>query len=96
MQGDYVVLTDNRLVVLTQDPEGNPIVLFDGFAQVPQVDLAAQQQSVTFVAQGVAIRLWDSPITGRLHQRLRGIFDDHHFGTRCREGAIHPISWRAA
>src|SRR6478735_9878613 len=22
------------------------------------------------------------------------IFDDHHFGTRCREGAIHPISWR--
>ena len=41
-QGDYVVLTDDRLVVLTQDPDGNPIVLFDGFAQVPQTDVAGQ------------------------------------------------------
>ena len=67
-QGSYVVLTDDRLVVLTEDPQGNPLVLFDGFAQVPQVDVAAQQQSVTFVAQGVAVRLWDSPITGRVQR----------------------------
>ena len=67
-QGNYVVLTDDRLVVMTQDPSGNPIVLFDGFAQVPQVDLSAQNQGVTFVALGVAIRLWDSPIRGRVQR----------------------------
>jgi hypothetical protein len=70
-QGDYVVLTDDRLVVMTQIPSSSPdqdpqiIFLFDGFAQVPQVDLGVDQQAVTFVAQGVAVRLWDSPITGR-------------------------------
>jgi hypothetical protein len=70
-KGSYVVLNDDRLVVLTQGaPTGTgdppvPIVLFDGFAQIPQTDVSAQSQSVTFIAQGVAIRLWDSPITGR-------------------------------
>jgi hypothetical protein len=73
-QGNYVVLTDDRLVVLTQLPpataDANPqtIVLFDGFAQVPQADVSAGSQAVTFVAQGVAIRLWDSPITGRVQR----------------------------
>ena len=44
-QGNYVVLTDDRLVVLTQippaTPDGGPqtVVLFDGFAEVPQADL---------------------------------------------------------
>ncbi len=67
-QGDYVVLADDRLVVLTQDPNGNPIVLFDGFAQIPQVDLSARQQGVTFVAVGTAVRLWDSPIHTRVQR----------------------------
>jgi hypothetical protein len=73
-QGSYVVQNDDRLVVLTQGPPtgtgspGVPIVLFDGFAQVPQTDVSAQTQAVTFVAQGVAIRLWDSPITGRVQR----------------------------
>ena len=61
-QGNYMVLTDDRLVVLTQDPQGEShVVLFDGFAQIPQADLSAQTQTVTFVAQGVAVRLWDTP-----------------------------------
>jgi hypothetical protein len=67
-QGDYVVMTDDCLVVLTQDPDGNPLVLFDGFAQIPQCDVAASQQAVSFVAQGVAVRLWDVPITGRIQR----------------------------
>ena len=73
-QGDYVVITDDRLVVLTEAPASSPdqdpqiIVLFDGFAQVPQVEVGASQQSVTFVALSVAIRLWDSPITGRVQR----------------------------
>ena len=43
-------------------------MLFDGFAQVPQADVSAGSQAVTFVAQGVAIRLWDTPITGRVQR----------------------------
>jgi hypothetical protein len=64
-QGNYTVQVDDRLVVITSDPFGNPVVLFDGFAQIPQVDLAGAAQGVTFVAVGVAARLWDMPITGR-------------------------------
>jgi hypothetical protein len=67
-QGSYVVQVDDRLVVLAADPSGNPVVLFDGFAQIPQVDISAQSQSVTFVALGVAVRLWDTPISGRVER----------------------------
>ena len=48
-QGNYVVINDDRLVVMTQippsTPDGDPqtVVLFDGFAQIPQVDVSAQQ-----------------------------------------------------
>src|SRR5271165_3432054 len=67
-QGNYIVQVDDRLVVLTSDPYGSPIVLFDGFAQIPQVDLSASSQGVTFVAVGVAARLWDAPITTRVQR----------------------------
>ncbi len=69
VQGDYVVQNDDRIVVFTQVPGSTPdddpqnVILFDGFAQIPQVDLSAQNQAVTFVAIGTAIRLWDTPIT---------------------------------
>jgi hypothetical protein len=65
---DYTVMTDDRLVVLTSDPSGSRVVLFDGFAQIPQVDLSKATQSVTFVAVGVATRLWDTPIIGRIQR----------------------------
>jgi hypothetical protein len=73
-QGDYVVQADDRLVVLTQAPaasaDGSPqlVVLFDGFAEVPQCDASGQGQSVTFSATGVAVRLWDKPIVGRIQR----------------------------
>ena len=35
-----VVANDDRLVVMTYDPDGTPEVLFDGFAQVPELGLA--------------------------------------------------------
>ena len=96
-QGDYVVMTDDRLVVLTQIPsgtaDGNPqtVVLFDGFAQVPQADVSAGSQAVTFVAQGVAIRLWDSPITGRKQRdasRRRRRTGRRTSSSSCRAGSI--------
>jgi hypothetical protein len=66
--GSYVVQVDDRLVVHTYDPSGNPIALFDGFAQIPQVDVAPQSQAITFVAVSVSVRLWDTPITKRVQR----------------------------
>jgi hypothetical protein len=61
-----VVANDERLVILTVDPDGNPCVLFDGFAQVPELALGPMLESVTFVVQGVAVREWDEPVGGAL------------------------------
>jgi hypothetical protein len=67
-QGPYVVNPDDRLVVMAQNPDGSPLILFDGFAQVPQVDLGPRTQRVSFAAVGVAAREWDNPISGRVQR----------------------------
>lgn len=64
--GPGVVANDDRLLVLTWNPDGSPQVLFDGFAQVPELGLDPDRESVTFVAFGVAVREWDTPIGGAL------------------------------
>lgn len=63
--GFGVVQPDDRIVVLTFSPYGDPRVLFDGHVQVPQVDLAPSSQSVTFTAVHVAARCFDLPVGGR-------------------------------
>jgi hypothetical protein len=63
--GPYVVRDDDRLVVATPNPDGTPDILFDGFAQVPQVDVSGEGQAVTFTAVNVATRAFDVPISGR-------------------------------
>ena len=74
-QGPYVVQNDDRLVVLAQTAEGNEFVLFDGFAQIPESQVSPPSQPVSFTAIGVAIRLFDTPITGRV-QRNADAADD--------------------
>jgi len=64
-QGPYVVKADDRLVVLTYSPDGDPIYLFDGHAQVPQVDVSPSSSSVGFTAVSVAARCFDFPVGGR-------------------------------
>ncbi len=61
--GRYVVQNDTRLVVIVGDQDGLTVV-FDGFAQIPEVSVGPESQSVTFQAIGVAVRLWDTPIGG--------------------------------
>jgi hypothetical protein len=61
-----VVKNDERLVVLKSNPDGSSDPLFDGFAQVPELSLSPSQDLVTFVAYGVAVREWDTPIAGAL------------------------------
>ena len=60
----YLVGCDDHLVVLALLPDNTTRVLFHGFARIPQTDLTAASQAVTFVAVGVAIRCWDTPIGG--------------------------------
>ncbi len=61
-----VVQNDERLVALTFLADGSQEILFDGFAQVPELNLAPDREVVTFLAFGVAIRAWDAPIAGAL------------------------------
>ena len=61
-----VVANDDRLIVAVANPDGSRQILFDGFAQVPEMGLAPDREQVTFVAFGVAIREWDTPIAGAL------------------------------
>lgn len=62
--GRYIVAQDDRLCVIRDDADGGYTILFDGFAQVPQVDASDKGESATFEAIGVAIREWDTPIGG--------------------------------
>ena len=61
-----VVQNDDRLVVFGFNPDGSSTPLFDGFAQVPELTLSPSQELVTFVAYGVAVREWDTPVGGAL------------------------------
>jgi len=62
----HVVQNDDRLVVMKFNPDGTSDPLFDGFAQVPELSLSPSQELVTFLAYGVAVREWDSPVDGAL------------------------------
>ncbi|WP_165072133.1 hypothetical protein [Paludisphaera rhizosphaerae] len=66
--GKGVVKPDDRIVVLTYNPFDERIVLFDGFAQTPQVDVQESVQQVTFQAVGVAARCFDQPIADRVQR----------------------------
>lgn len=61
--GPYVVQPDDRIVVMAFTGEGRQRVMFDGFAQIPQVDLGEDQHVVSFTASSVEIRLWDKPVS---------------------------------
>ena len=67
-QGSYVVLPDDRLIVAAQNPDGSPLYLFDGFAQIPQADVTPRTEEATFVAVGVAARAWDDTIHTRIQR----------------------------
>ena len=49
-------------------PNGDLWILFDGFAALPQIDVTAAGQTVTFAAQGAAVRCFDEPIIGRVQR----------------------------
>lgn len=66
--GAYVVSNDDRLLVYSFDDSGTGTILFDGFAQIPEVALGPESQMVSFQAIGVACRLWDFPSPGAIYQ----------------------------
>jgi hypothetical protein len=64
--GQGVIKNDDRLVVARALPGGTLEFLFDGFAQIPQADLDADSEVVSFTALGTPIREWDTPLGGAL------------------------------
>src|SRR5438128_2159133 len=58
-----VVRNDDRLCVIEFDAGGGTHLAFDGYAQVPQLDVSGKQQQVTFQASGTPVRAWDRPFT---------------------------------
>ncbi len=64
----YTVANDDELVVLALLLDGTTRVLFHGFARVPETNLAPGRQRVSFVAVGVAIQCWNTPIGGRVER----------------------------
>jgi len=73
--GQYTCGTDERIAVIGYDPDGNATLLFDGFAQIPQVNLDPNTQRVTFTATGVECRCWDTPIGGRVQRGADGPYE---------------------
>lgn len=62
--GRYVVSSGDRIVVRVYDSPSTSWVVFDGFAEVPQVNFSATQDVVTFEAFGTPVRESDEPLKG--------------------------------
>ena len=60
--GTGVVAYGDELVVFAVNADGNVCLLFDGFADAPQINITDSAQSVTFTASSVHIRCWDYPV----------------------------------
>lgn len=60
--GPGIVRPDDRLVVAVPIAEGMDLILFDGFATIPEADYTEASERVTFQALATPIRLWDKVI----------------------------------
>jgi len=67
-KGVGIVRQDDRIVVTKDDADGGSTFIFDGYAQVPQADLASAGEMVTFAALAVSVREWDTPLAGAIHR----------------------------
>ena len=63
---DDAVKPGDRLVVKATRWDGGYDYLFDGLVLDFQLELSAERERVNFYAQGIAKRLWDTPIPGML------------------------------
>ena len=68
LSSPYVVNLGDELVVFAIDVNGNAKIIWDGFADAPQVNVGPKSQQITFAGSGVAIRCWDQPIKGSLYR----------------------------
>lgn len=60
--GRYILEPDDRVKVVGFTSRGEPRVLFDGFAHLPELHLADNREIVTVEASSVAIRCYDDVI----------------------------------
>lgn len=62
--GPGIVQTDDQIVVFAVRDDGYTEMLHHGFALVPQVDLNAETETVSFSTLGAMVRMWDYPLPG--------------------------------
>ena len=58
----YVLQPDDEVIVRAIAPDGSWRTVFDGFVQLPQLDMGPSGVAVHFTAVGVHVRLWDQPV----------------------------------
>jgi hypothetical protein len=67
-KGAKVVRNDDRLTVWVEYPDADApaLLLWDGFAQVPQANASGRADLVTFLGAGTPVREWDEPLAGAI------------------------------
>lgn len=66
--GGNILKQDYRVGVFRELGDNKREILFDGFTQVPQVDLDAEAQPITFTALATPIRCFDDKIRGAFYR----------------------------
>lgn len=62
--GRYVVANGDRIVARVVGPDDASRLVFDGFAEIPQVNFTPNAEVVTFQAYGTPVREADEPLKG--------------------------------
>jgi hypothetical protein len=65
-RGERIVANDDRLVVRIQRDDGTNPFIFDGYAQIPQIDIDDDTELGHFIALGEPRREWDNPMGGAI------------------------------
>lgn len=66
--GPNVLNNDDRVVVCAVRDDGEYETIFDGFVQVPQLDLGPDTETVTVLAVGTPVREWDRKLPGAVYR----------------------------
>lgn len=65
-RGERVVRNDDRLVVRVRRSDGSQPFVFDGYAQIPQVNVDGDGEQGSFVCLATPRREWDNPLGGAI------------------------------
>jgi len=80
--GGNILKQDYRVGVFRELGDGEKQILFDGFVQIPQVDLDPESQPVTFTALATPIRCFDDKIRGAWYRDADDVYEGQLWQTK--------------